>query len=83
MEERVVSCFDRIGILVDEDDVKNDFEIQEYTVDSLGFVSLIVEIENEFGISIPDEFLEAGKVVLFSDLVEMIGMLNHEMKKID
>lgn len=36
MEERVVSCFDRIGILVDEDDVKNDFEIQEYTVDSLG-----------------------------------------------
>lgn len=22
MEERVVSCFDRIGILVDEDDVK-------------------------------------------------------------
>lgn len=52
MEERVVSCFDRIGILVDEDDVKNDFEIQEYTVDSLGFVSLIVEIENEFGISI-------------------------------
>ena len=65
MEERVVSCFDRIGILVDEDDVKNDFEIQEYTVDSLGFVSLIVEIENEFGISIPDEFLEAGKVVFF------------------
>ena len=60
MEERVVSCFDRIGILVDEDDVKN-----------------------EFGISIPDEFLEAGKVVLFSDLVEMIEMLNHEMKKID
>lgn len=52
-------------------------------MDSLGFVSLIVEIENEFGISIPDEFLEAGKVVLFSDLVEMIEMLNHEMKKID
>ena len=44
-----------MGILVPDDN--NDIDLSEYIIDSLQFISFIVEIENKFGIEIPDELL--------------------------
>ena len=48
------------GIYVDDDDMM----IAEYIPDSLAFASLIVQIECQFDIELPDEILECVSKVI-------------------
>jgi len=62
-----------MGILVPDDN--NDIDLSEYIIDSLQFISFIVEIENKFGIEIPDELLNIENLKSlngFSQLIENI-----------
>lgn len=65
---RLIQCFERIGIIVNE----GNFDISEEVEDSLMFVSMIVEIEQEFGIEIPDEYFGGDRLVSFHDIENMI-----------
>lgn len=60
------------GIYVDDDDVL----ISEYISDSIAFVSLIVQIECQFDVAMPDEILDFERLgsvnslcVYISDLI--------------
>ena len=49
--------------------------IDEDIDDSLTYISFIVEIEEEFNISIPDEYLQADIIETYDDVAEMIQQL--------
>ena len=53
------------GIEIDDDGIL-------LNVDSLGFISTIVGIEQECGIEFPEEFLEIGKFDTVEDLVRVV-----------
>jgi acyl carrier protein len=63
VEERVVSIVcDRLG--VERDKVKSDTSfINDLGADSLDIVELVMEFEEEFGMSIPDEKAEGIQTV--------------------
>lgn len=52
VEQKLMSVFNKLGLFIDKKD-----EILE--LDSLTFISLIVEIEEEFLLEFPDEILIA------------------------
>ena len=72
MEERVKKCFNNVGIIID---ATENFDISEYLEDSLSFITFIVEVEDEFKIEIPDEYLMEGKLVTYQDVLNMINQL--------
>lgn len=47
----------------------SDIDLRDFIMDSLEFVSLIVEIENVFSVDLPDEFLD------FEVLASLWGMI--------
>lgn len=58
IKERIHYALINEGIYVDDDDMM----ISEYIPDSLIFVSLIVQIECQFDIELPDEILNWEKI---------------------
>ena len=51
-----------------------DLDLREYIIDSLQYISFIVDIENLFGIEIPDEYLIYDSIASlhsFSNVVKM------------
>lgn len=46
--------------------------IKDFGADSLDVVELIMAIENEFDIHIPDEIIDGKEVILVSDLIDWI-----------
>lgn len=61
-----------VGITINNDDY--DELVSDYIADSLMFVGFIVELENNFSIRIPDEYL-LDEAIRFSDLYEIISEL--------
>ena len=63
---------DKIEKILAENGIEIDDEGALLNVDSLGFISTIVGIEQEFDIEFPDEFLEIGKFDRVEDLVRVV-----------
>lgn len=58
-------------LMVDEDEITEDASfVDDLGADSLDTVEMIMELEDEFGIEIPDE--EAEKLVTVGDAIEYI-----------
>ncbi len=55
---------------VDIDDIKDDSRIEDLNLDSLERVELILELENEFNISISDE--EANDFKTIEDIISFV-----------
>lgn len=64
-----------IGVFIDESDLNG--LISEYIFDSLMFVGFIVELENVFEISIPDEYL-LDENLTFKDILSIIEELKNK-----
>lgn len=64
-----------IGIFIDESDLSG--LVSDYIFDSLMFVGFIVEIENIFEISIPDEYL-LDENLTFGNILLIIDELNNK-----
>ena len=59
-------------IEVDSDDKNNLDLIQEIGLDSIDFITLIIEIEEVFNVTIPDEYLVFDKYQSIYDLFDLI-----------
>ena len=70
---KIIKCMVEIGIII-EASLEGRF-IDEDIDDSLTYISFIVEIEEEFNISIPDEYLQADIIETYEDVAEMIQQL--------
>lgn len=70
MRSRIIACLQRLGFIVDERE--ENFELQEYLEDSVSFISFIVELESEFDIEIPDEYLMPDSMKTYKDVCAAI-----------
>ena len=70
----IVECFNNIGILIDAD--QDNFILNEYILDSLTFVSMIVEIEEKFNVRITDEYLSSNSLETYKDIENMLDKLS-------
>ena len=70
--EKLLQCFSNIGVFVDP---KENSLPPDVIKDSLLFVSMIVEMEQEFDIEIPDEYLSGERLLSFRDLEELVELL--------
>ena len=57
-------------------DFINDEHIDLLEIDSIQFVSIIVDIETEFDIEIPEEYLNGTKLKTFDDFVLLVEKLD-------
>ena len=55
MYDFICSILDEMGFVVFE--TGEDFAISDYIVDSIQFISFIVNIEEKLNVSLPDDFL--------------------------
>ena len=69
---KIIKCMVEIGIIIE---ASLEGFIDEDIDDSLTYISFIVEIEEEFNISIPDEYLQADIIETYDDVAEMIQQL--------
>lgn len=69
----IVDCFNNIGVLVDSN--LSNFNLREYITDSLSFVSLIIELEEKFDISIPDDYLGYDILETYLDIEHMVDSI--------
>lgn len=76
--EKVIECLSNVGILID--DQQEDVNVNEYDIDSITFISFIVEIENEFGIVIPDGYLYAEILQSLNGFVSFLDQLIENLK---
>jgi acyl carrier protein len=53
-KDRVLKCLENVGLLIDSESEEQLIEIVD---DSILFISFVVELEEEFGVEIPDELL--------------------------
>lgn len=70
--EKILSILRGMGINVEDND--SDF-ITENNIDSITFIEIILSIEEEFSILVPDEYLimeEANTVSKITDFVEKV-----------
>ena len=71
--ERILNCLLELGIVFEQEE--NNFELTDYIEDSLTFISFVSELENEFDIEIPDEYLLQGVLGTLNDLKNIITLL--------
>lgn len=70
---RIINCIEQVGAIINEDEILIE--------DSIQFVTLIVELENEFEISIPDEYLSDD--MAFKSLDRLVNILAANMIESD
>ena len=59
------------GLDLDADEISLDADLREdFDADSLDMVDLIMDVEDEFGVEVPDEILD--KLVTVKDVVDYI-----------
>lgn len=71
--ERVISCLNTVGILIDS--TLDDVNLNDYDVDSISFISFIVEIEKEFDIEIPDGYLYVEILQSLNGFINLVEQL--------
>lgn len=69
VKQRIKDVFSRTGYMIDDE----NRDLNEYIPDSLGFINLVVELEDEFEIVFPDEILGANT---FSNLDSLVCLIN-------
>ena len=56
IKKEVIKCFGEVGIIINEDE--NDIDINSYGIDSIMYISFVIELEYKIGITIPDQYLQ-------------------------
>mgnify|MGYP002645986522 CR=1 FL=1 len=69
IRERLLSCLQTLGIVTEGEE---NFLLSDVIDTSLLFVSMIIEVEQEFEIEISDDYLIADRLVSFEDLENMV-----------
>lgn len=84
MREKIFSILEELGILIEEEEKGSDFDLMEYFLDSIQFISFIVEVEKCLGRELPDEYLlpeRYGSFNALCDAWEHIALGINEVEK--
>lgn len=67
VRERLIKIFDDNGMIILEEDIELPLEI-----DSIQFISIVVQIEDEFNVTIPDDYLVSSVLLTFLDFEQLL-----------
>ena len=70
----LIHCLEMVGVFVPYDEA-NDVDLTEYQIDSITFVSFMVEVEEHFDIMIPDEYLTYETIKSLNGYANLIAVL--------
>ena len=74
--EKMCELLNNLGYIISYEELKkDDIDLRDFIVDSVEFVSLIVEIEHEFVINLPDEFIEFDVLASLNGMISTIEAL--------
>lgn len=74
--EKMCELLNNLGYIISYEELKkDDIDLRDFIVDSVEFVSLIVEIEHEFVINLPDEFIEFDVLASLNGIISTIEAL--------
>lgn len=73
-KKRLIQLLDANGIFVDSES-NDDIDLREYIIDSIQFISFIVEIEKEFDIEFPDEALQFENIASLNGFANIIDSI--------
>lgn len=71
--EQIVQVLEEMGILVEKDEM--DVNLQEFIVDSIQFITFIVNVEEKLNLTFPDEYLNYDSIetlAKFCDILQNI-----------
>lgn len=71
IREKIISCIQNVGLKVNQDSIVSLEEVS-----SIEFISLFIEIENEFSIQIPDEYLDIETLSSIDFVCKLIEQLS-------
>lgn len=66
IKDRLIQCLDKNGIDLDQDSPM---------IDSISFITAIVDIEQEFGIEFPDEYLTTEAMSSYEKIYDIVKIL--------
>lgn len=72
VKQSICDILQEMGFVIFEDWRKDDFNLQNYIVDSIQFVDFIVRLEERFGTMLSDEFLDYGVLESMCGFGEML-----------
>lgn len=64
--------FDELIFVADPEQFSDDDDLLEAGLDSMGIMRLIMHLENEFGVTLPDDEIEPDNVQSFNALEQWI-----------
>lgn len=79
IKEKLIECLESIGVFVEN--TNEDVCINDYNVDSLMMISLILKIEETFSVDIPDECLTFETLSSLNGLTILIESLVEEKER--
>lgn len=71
--QKLLECFANMGIIIDAQE--DEVDLKEYILDSIQFITVIVEIERMFSIEFPDELLLYSVFDSLTGLISLIDSL--------
>ena len=77
---KIKECFSNIGVLIEE---QSDVDLKEYILDSLQFITAIMEIERAFSVEFPDELLMYNVFDSLNGLVIIVESLIKNNNEVD
>ena len=74
----IITVFQNMGIMVSMESESEDVDLTEYILDSMQFISFIVELERELNIEFPDEFLLYENIRSLNGFINLISNLSSD-----
>lgn len=76
---KIICLLENNGVLLELKD--QDIDLREYAIDSIVFISFILDVENEFGIVIPDNFLTVEILKSLEGFINLVIELRNESSR--
>lgn len=70
IRKAILKLLENNGVIIESDE--GDLDLRNYSIDSILFISFIVDLENEFSIVIPDEYLTIELLQSIDGLTNLI-----------
>ena len=70
IRKAILKLLENNGVVIESDE--GDLDLRNYSIDSILFISFIVDLENEFSIAIPDEYLTIELLQSIDGLTNLI-----------
>lgn len=77
----ILKSLDEIGAFLEDAEIGDDLDLREFILDSLQFISFIIELETELNIEIPSELLLFDNLSSFASFREIILELIKETEE--